>query len=312
MEDSQHTEFESLNFFEMTPDLVCIADKKGYFKRVNDAVIATLGYTKEELFSRPVSSFIYHEDRDLTSKRRNLLLNGDKLVNFENRYLTKDGNIVWLAWTSIYFPDKEIVFGIAKDVTQRKVLESEIQKSYQKFEGLVKHFKRSLEQDRKYLATELHEELAQLASVVKMDIDWISANTPNLPEASKSRIEHALMISDILIKSMRKISYSLSPTMLDDMGLNAALEWHCKEFSMLNGISCTFKASYQEADLPHEVKIDFFRISQEALTNIMYHAEANHVTLLSRRSKTKYIFQFMTMGRDLHPVKKDKQVASPA
>ena len=112
-------------FFEMTPDLVCIASKEGYFKKVNRAVIDTLGYEPEELFARPISSFIYPEDQELTHRERMRLIKGAPLLDFQNRYVTKSGAIIWLHWTSIYLPDKEFVFAIAKDVTERKKAEQE-------------------------------------------------------------------------------------------------------------------------------------------------------------------------------------------
>lgn len=279
MENWRNNEFEGFSFFEMTPDLVCIADKDGFFRKVNNAVINKLGYTEDELFARPISSFIHPEDKNLTNQRRTRLLKGEVLRNFENRYLTKKGEIVWLAWTSIYFSDKEIVLAIAKDVSERKQMEKEIEEKYKKFKSLATYFKSSMEQDRKYLATELHEELAQLATVIKMDIEWISTNSRDLPAASKNRMQHALAVSDLLITTIRRVSFSISPNMLHDLGLNATLEWHCQEFSILNGIPCSFEKAYKETDLPQEIKIDFFRICQEALTNVMYHAQASNVKI---------------------------------
>jgi PAS domain S-box-containing protein len=290
-------EFDGLNFFEMTPDLVCIATKEGFFKKVNDAVISKLKYTEEELFSRPISDFIHPEDRALTSKGRTNLLKGQQLLNFENRYIAKSGEIIWLEWTSIYFPDREIVFAIAKDVSERKKLDHEVHEKYNKFKSLATHFKSSLELDKKFLATELHEELAQLASVVKMDIDWVRSNSPDLSAASKSRIEHALAISDLLITSMRRISFSLSPAMLDDLGLNATLEWHCREFSILNGIPCGFKSAYHEISLGREARLDFFRVCQEALTNVMYHAEASSVNITIEEIDNKIILSIQDDGK---------------
>lgn len=272
-------EIDLFTFFEITPDLVCIAGKDGFFRKINPAVIDKLGYTKEELFARPIDSFIHPDDRCMTAGRRARLLNGEALFNFDNRYVARNGKIVWLAWTSVYFPEKEVVFALAKDITARKQLETEIEEKYRKFKSLATHFKSSIEEDRKYLALELHEELAQLASVVKMDIDWIGSNLPGLQEHSKSRIEHASIMAELLINTIRRISFSISPNMLDDLGLNAALKWLCREFSLLNGIPCYFESSYDEADLTHEVKLDFFRICQESLANIMYHAQANSVTI---------------------------------
>jgi PAS domain S-box-containing protein len=277
--DLRDPEFEMFHFFEMTPDLVCIAGKEGFFKKINPAVINKLGYTKEELFSRPISSFIHPEDKDMTERDRFKLLNGQPLINFQNRYVAKNGKIVWLEWTSIYFPDREIVFAIAKDITKGKQNEKEIEEKYKKFKSLATHFKKSSEEEKKYLAIELHEELAQLASVVKMDIDWVSNNEPGLSAFTKTRMEHALAVAELLINTIRRISFSISPNMLDDLGLDATLEWHCREFSVLNGIPCSFESAYDETSLAREIKLDFFRICQEALSNVMYHAMANNVKI---------------------------------
>ena len=279
MSNLSDSEFELFSFFEMTPDLVCIASRDGFFKRINPAVMEKLGYTEKELFSRPIASFIHPDDKDLTNRERAELLKGKALLNFENRYVTKDGKIVWLEWSSVYFPDKEIVFAIAKDVTVRKEIQNEVEEKYKNIKSLAAHFKSSMEEDRKYLAAELHEELAQLVSVVKMDVDWISTNVPDLSATSKNRIEHALVVSDLLINTIRRMSFAISPTMLDDLGLNATLKWHCREFSTLNGIPCLFESAYDETCLTSEIKVDFFRICQESLINIMYHAQASNVKI---------------------------------
>jgi|GEM_PF-6499423 len=151
----------------MTPDLVCIAHRNGFFKKVNQAVIDKLGYTEAELMSSPISFFIHPEDKQFTAHRRTDLLKGKSLLNFQNRYVAKSG---------------------------------------------------------KYLANELHEELAQLASVLKTDIEWIKSKTSGLLPTVSSRIEHASVISQLLIKAIGRISFSISPNMLEHLGLNATLD----------------------------------------------------------------------------------------
>src|SRR5687767_5480735 len=108
-------EFKMFQLFDMTPDLVCIATKEGFFKKINRSVINKLEYSEEELFASPIASFIHPDDKANTSRTRSELLMGKALINFQNRYITKTGRIVWLQWTSVYIPDKEIVFAIAKD-----------------------------------------------------------------------------------------------------------------------------------------------------------------------------------------------------
>lgn len=268
---------DMLSFFEMTPDLVCIAGKDGYFRDVNPAVIEKLGYTKEELFAQPISTLIHPDDKEITKHKRAQLLKGNILVNFRNRYLTKNGNIVWLEWTSIYIPDKEVVFAIAKDITQRKKAEVEVEEKYERFKNLASHFKNVLETDRKYIAAELHEELAQMASVIKLDIDWIMENETELTDTSQERFKHAAAVCNLLVHSIRRISFSMSPHMIEDLGLTATLERYCKEFSVLHDISCTVESQYKESDLPAFIKLDIFRICQDTLIYAAMQQNVNNI-----------------------------------
>lgn len=112
-------------FFESSTDFLCIAGYDGFFKRVNPAFLKLLGYTKEELFSRPISDNIYPGDRSITSEYRDHLKKNVPLRNFENRYITKSGEIVWLTWTSIPEPSLNLIYAIAKNITHIKKVEEE-------------------------------------------------------------------------------------------------------------------------------------------------------------------------------------------
>jgi len=115
--------FDLEYFFEVAPDLLCIAGFDGYFKKINPAVCKVLGYSEEELFALPIHNFIHPEDKERTAEKRIALLEGRSLLNFENRYLSKDGAVVWLSWTSVPIRKDSLVFAIAKDITYRKQLE---------------------------------------------------------------------------------------------------------------------------------------------------------------------------------------------
>lgn len=279
MKGLENTDFESFSFFDMTPDLVCIANKEGFFVKINKAVTEKLEYTQAELFSRPIFTNIHPEDREITARTRAQMLEGEALVNFQNRYITKSGKTVWLHWTSIYIPDKEYVFALAKDVTERKMEEKAIEEKFIKFKHLATHFKSKIEKDRMYFAVELHEELAQLAAVIKMDIDWLSNNIPNPTGIMKQRLDNSLVVSRMLIETIRRVAFSVSPGILDDLGLDETLKWLCKEFSNLNNIPCSYTSNSDGSMLSHEAKLDFFRICQEALLNVMQHSEARSVTI---------------------------------
>jgi len=235
---SVSTELSAL--FEMTPDLVCIAGKDGFFKKVNPAVIEKLGCSEKELFSSPICEFIHPEDRSFTSERRKHLLGGKALMNFQNPYWSKGNGTLWFEWTSIYFPHKEIVFAVAKDISYRKSIELAVHDGYRKYKHLAAHFKYKMENDKRNLSYELRENVAQLAAVIKMDIDQVSSNEGNLSDSSKEIIEHAMAVSGLLIKTIQKMSFSISPYMMADLGFNETLGWLCCEFSKSYGIPCRF------------------------------------------------------------------------
>lgn len=115
--------FDLEYFFELSPDLLCIAGYDGYFKKINAAVSTTLGYTSEELYERAIDSFIHSEDKTLTAKKRKLILQNVPLLDYENRYVTKSGETVWLTWTSMPIESDQVVFAIAKNITYKKKLE---------------------------------------------------------------------------------------------------------------------------------------------------------------------------------------------
>lgn len=124
--NAPNTEFNLGLFFDLSADLLCIAGYDGYFKKINPAVSNLLGYTREELFSRPISDFIHPDDKIATAANRNNLTQSNiPLLNFENRYVTKSGEIVWLSWTSMPVDSQQLVYAIAKNVTHHKKQEED-------------------------------------------------------------------------------------------------------------------------------------------------------------------------------------------
>jgi PAS domain S-box-containing protein len=112
-------------FVQFSPDMICIAGYDGFFKKINPAVSKTLGYTWEELLSRPIDEFVYFEDKVATIESRESIKRSIPLINFENRYLTKSGEIIWLSWTSVGIEEQQLVFAIAKNITHKKRLEED-------------------------------------------------------------------------------------------------------------------------------------------------------------------------------------------
>jgi diguanylate cyclase len=121
-------ETESARHFELSQDMVCIADFDGYFTRVNPAFERVLGYSEADLLGRPFLDFVHPDDRERTEEEAVALSEGAKTVRFQNRYFDKEGETHWLEWMSQPVADEEAIYAVARDVTDRKALERELQR----------------------------------------------------------------------------------------------------------------------------------------------------------------------------------------
>jgi PAS domain S-box-containing protein len=140
-------------FFTLSLDMLCIAGFDGYFKRVNPAWQQFLGYSEAELLSRPFMDFVHPDDREATTAEvRKQIDLGQEVIYFENRYLHKDGTLRWLMWTSTPLREQQVVYGAARDITERKAAEE-----------TMASYARDLEASQR----ELEDQAARLAQLVK-------------------------------------------------------------------------------------------------------------------------------------------------
>lgn len=112
-------------FFASSIDMLCCLDFNGYFKRLNPAWERTLGFSLEELMSRPFIEFVHPDDRERTLRQNREVRAGGQALGFENRYLCKDGSYRWFLWNATPAPAERVIFSVARDVTERKRLEAE-------------------------------------------------------------------------------------------------------------------------------------------------------------------------------------------
>jgi PAS domain S-box-containing protein len=112
-------------FFAISIDMLCFADFNGYFKRLNPAWEKTLGFTVEELLSRPMIEFVHPDDRERTINQNLTVKSGGQAVSFENRYLCKDGSHRWLLWNATADFEHRVIYSVARDITQRRQADEE-------------------------------------------------------------------------------------------------------------------------------------------------------------------------------------------
>jgi diguanylate cyclase (GGDEF)-like protein/PAS domain S-box-containing protein len=125
-------EAESARHFDLSLDMISTVGFDGRFKRVNPAFERNLGYRPEELVGRPFMDFVHPEDREKTAREAVSLSDGAKTVQFQNRYFAKDGGVHWMEWTSIPLQEEGLIYGVARDITDRKAMELELERLSQR------------------------------------------------------------------------------------------------------------------------------------------------------------------------------------
>lgn len=175
------------------------------------------------------------------------------------------------------YPSHEGLSVFIRDITERKRSEEAIRSNTEQLRQLSLHLQDIREEERASMAREVHDVLGQQLTGFKMDMSWLNRKLKNAEPDIKERISGTLKLIDETIKTVRKIASDLRPSLLDDLGLVAALEWQSEEFEKRSGIKVYFTADLQELILEPKVAIALFRIYQELLTNVARHAKAVEV-----------------------------------
>lgn len=170
------------------------------------------------------------------------------------------------------------------EISERERIENELLASEKQLRDLSGHLESVREEERKYIARQLHDELGQTLTALKIDLTKLSEKMPNLQnEAVRAqiveRIPAMIKIADAAMETTRKIVAASRPGVLDELGLDAAAEWQVREFQKLTGIKCDFQTNLIGKDLSSNLVTAMFRILQECLTNIARHAAARCVTI---------------------------------
>lgn len=225
---------------------------------------------------------IHPEDRQSVKDIfENTLAHKKDSGKFEFRLIRKDGSVRYMLATGELITDKNGVpirlNGTTQDITDLKNTQLEINKTSKQLQELTTYLQTIREEERKRIGRELHDELGQQLTAMKMDLAWINKKTTEDSPVVKEKLKGVLELLDDSNMALRKILNELRPTILDDHGLLDAMQWHSKQFTANTGIPLELITAERELNLPEQVSTCLFRIFQEALTNITRYAEANKV-----------------------------------
>jgi signal transduction histidine kinase len=184
---------------------------------------------------------------------------------------------------------------IASDLSETKRAEKELRASSEQSRNLAAHLLSVREEERTRISREVHDELGQSLTAVKMDLAWLAGRLPQNNAPMLKRIHTTRQLADSLIQSIRRISTELRPAVLD-LGLAEAVEWQIQEFQSRSGIQCKIRLLTREV-VASNASTAMFRIFQETLTNIARHAKATRAEVVLQKQRDRLVLLIRDNGR---------------
>ncbi len=186
--------------------------------------------------------------------------------------------------------------GLVYDDTQARLAQRELERSREELRSLSRHLQTVREEEKARIAREVHDELGSTLTALRMDLDWMATRLP--PDMAPLREKRSAMVKlvEAAVAATRKIVTDLRPSVLDDLGLAAAVRWQASEFQKHTGVAIEVEAADEDAPIQREVALALFRIFQETLTNVARHAKATHVWVDLTVSDDGYVLRVRDDG----------------
>ncbi|HET7776367.1 MAG TPA: PAS domain S-box protein [Azospira sp.] len=262
-------------------DCIVLADLEGRILEVNDRLLTTYGYTRDELLAMNVADLHPPQMREeLRQQRRALLKQG--AVFFESRHGRRDGSVfpVEVSCRLIDMDGRRYIQAIVRDISERKRQEEEQRLQAERFESLSRRLLAVQEEERRRLAGDLHDRASPNLAAIKLILASLPQAYPeHLQGELAATLDDAQALLDDTTTGIREICADLRPTLLDYAGLVPTLEGYAQMFSKRTGIKVKVKKPRKQLRPERDVESMLFRVAQEALTNCTRHACAKHVDI---------------------------------
>jgi PAS domain S-box-containing protein len=202
---------------------------------------------------------------------------------------------------------RKVYFHVVYDISDRKLAEEQLRASREQLRELHRHLESLREAERTRMAREIHDELGQTLTALKIDLSWLAGKLPREPGSLVEKTESMSALVDGTIQTVKRLSTELRPAVLDDLGLADAIEWQTNELCRRTGMRSRFTASPDGLVLDHDRSTAVFRICQEALTNIARHAQATRVSVSLSKRRDRISLRVSDNGKGIQ----EDQIADP-
>ncbi len=192
---------------------------------------------------------------------------------------------------------------------QRQKAEQALRGSREELRHLASHMESVREEERTRLAREIHDELGQAMTALKMDIAWLNRRLDPKQESLHEKTRSMEGLIDLTIRTVQRLSGELRPGLLDDLGLSAAIEWQSEEFQKRTGVPCAVCVDLKDTTLSREHTTALFRVFQETLTNVIRHAQATRVDVRLQAVGDQLILEVKDNGRGITEKEKEEPKA---
>ena len=294
---------------DLVPQLIFAKDREGRFILCNEAMAKIHGTTVQALIGKTDADFALSKEEVNQFRQDDLevIQSGKVKVIKEEQMTDKSGKLHYLFTTKIpfVFGDTTLpsVLGVSTDITEQKIVESQLRESYERTRDLTARLEAAEESERKRIARELHDEFGQMLTGLKFDTAWLNRHLAKEKSMASSQVYLNKLKAmstrlDQTIQSVRRIATSLRPSILDDLGLIPALEWQAQDFQGRTGVQCEVTTAPEMVNTVVEAEraTALFRIAQELFTNVMRHAKASKVKLDLRQEDNLLILTFQDNG----------------
>jgi len=262
--------------------------RDGVIEFANDKFAAIYGYEKDELIGMQSLNLAHPGDRPMIKEMRAKRLKGEKVPSeYEIRGLKKNGDTIWVmrSFSLINYKDGPAISGMVTDMTKRREAEEALRESGKELRILSNQLLSAEEKERKRIARELHDGIGQALSAIKFSVENSLRQLGNEADHSELKsLEAVIPLTQKTIEEVRRIVKDLRPSILDDLGILATINWFCREFQDIYADTRIERdIEIQEEDIPSPLKTVIYRILQEALNNVAKHSQANLVRLTLKK-----------------------------